>query len=366
MQRMKIWRHFDIWLLAAVAILTIAGIAMIESAIASNEFLEGYPARQANYALIGLVALLLFATIDYRLWAALSRPIYIVVVLFLGLILAAGIVGFGSARWFNIGIATVQPSEIAKIGMIIVLADYVSKHQHEINKPGIILRSLLLVGFPLFLIFQQPDLSTSIVLMVIWLAIVWAGGIDLRNLATLAGIGLVAPVAVWPLMADYQKGRVVTFLFPNPESRYGDTYNVNQARIAIGSGGLTGQGYGQGTQVQLLFLKVRHTDFIFSAMAEEFGFVGAVLLILLLIFVIFRCLRAAALARDTFGSLICYGVAFVLLFQSAFNIGMNLNLFPVSGLPLPFFSYGGSSLLSSLIGIGLVESVLLRQKKIEL
>jgi rod shape determining protein RodA len=160
--------------------------------------------------------------------------------------------------------------------------------------------------------------------------------------------------------------RVVNFLFPNPEESFGNIYNVEQARIAIGSGGLFGQGYGSGTQVQLRFLKVRHTDFIFSAMSQEFGFTGAVIFLLLLMFVIYRCLRAAATARDLFGSLICYGVAVLLLFQGSFNVGMNLNLFPVSGLPLPFLSYGGSSLLTSLLGIGLVESVRLRHKRIEL
>ncbi|MCK4962487.1 MAG: FtsW/RodA/SpoVE family cell cycle protein, partial [Anaerolineales bacterium] len=135
--------------------------------------------------------------------------------------------------------------------------------------------------------------------------------------------------------------------------------------ISIGSGGWFGQGYGHGTQVQLRFLKVRHTDFIFSAISEEFGFIGAQIIILLFIFILVRCLRAARMARDTYGALICYGVAILLLFQGAFNIGMNLNLFPVSGLPLPFLSYGGSSLLASLLGIGLVESVILRHKQIE-
>ena len=164
----------------------------------------------------------------------------------------------------------------------------------------------------------------------------------------------------------YQMERLVTFLLPDPSVQHGASYNVNQALISIGSGGLFGQGYGHGTQVQLRFLKVRHTDFIFSAMAEEFGFAGALIFLITLIFVILRCLRAARRARDTFGALICYSVAILLLFQGAFNVGMNLNMFPVSGLPLPFLSYGGSSLLASLFGVGLVESVNLRHKQIEL
>jgi rod shape determining protein RodA len=233
------------------------------------------------------------------------------------------------------------------------------------------------------LILVQPDLSTAVVLLVIWGALVWAAGIRLRQLAVIAGIAAVVGLVIAPLLTryfvvgypagedflflrNYQMTRVVNFLFPHPDESFGNIYNVEQARIAIGSGGLIGQGYGSGTQVQLRFLKVRHTDFIFSAMSQEFGFVGALIFLLLLMFVVYRCLRAAGTARDLFGSLICYGVAILLLFQGSFNVGMNLNLFPVSGLPLPFLSYGGSSLLTSLLGIGLVESVRLRHKRIEL
>jgi rod shape determining protein RodA len=162
-------------------------------------------------------------------------------------------------------------------------------------------------------------------------------------------------------LEQYQQLRVVNFLFPDPNARYGNTYNVDQALITIGSGGWFGQGYGHGSQVQLRFLKVRHTDFIFSAMAEEFGFIGTVLVIGILLFVIFRCLRAARLSRDVYGALICYGFTMLIFFQTAVNIGVNLKLIPVTGLTLPFISYGGSSLLSMALGIGLVESVLIHR-----
>ena len=247
----------------------------------------------------------------------------------------------------------------------------------------VILRSLALAGVPVLLVFLQPDLSTSIVIFVIWAAMLWAAGADLRKVGVLVAGAALALLATLPFVAryfivdypqgndfmfvrHYQMARVANFLFPDPEAQYGASYNVNQALISIGAGGWFGQGYGNGSQVQLRFLKVRHTDFIFSAMSEEFGFIGAAAFLLLLMFVIYRCLRAAAMARDLFGALICYGVAILLLFQGGFNVGMNLQLFPVSGLPLPFFSYGGSSLLASLIGIGLVESVILRHKRLEL
>lgn len=360
------WRHFDVGLLAAVVLLTIAGVAMIRSAIGGNENLAELPPRQAIYAAIGFLVVLATAALDYRLLSALSRPIYLVTVAMLGLISVAGFVGFGSARWFNVGIVLIQPSELAKVLMIIVLADYFARHREEIHRPRVILGSLVLVGVPGYLIFSQPDLSTSIVLGVIWLALLWAAGAHLKHFLALAAGFAAAPILAWPFLATYQKERVINFLFPDPEASFGATYNVNQALISIGSGGWFGKGYGQGTQVQLRFLKVRHTDFIFSAMAEEFGFIGAVVLLALFLFVIFRCLRAARLARDPFGAYICYGVAILLFFQGAFNIGMNMNLFPVSGLPLPFFSYGGSALLSNLLAIGLVESVILRHKPIEL
>jgi rod shape determining protein RodA len=214
-------------------------------------------------------------------------------------------------------------------------------------------------------ILLQPNLSTAIVMMVLWFAMLWATGLRLKHLLLFIGIGILLPIIGFPFLVDYQKRRVLNFLFPDPNARHGEIYNIQQAMISIGSGGLLGQGYGQGSQVQLRFLKVRHSDFIFSAMAQEFGFVGVVLVLLVLIFVIWRCLRAARLASDTFGALIAYGVATMIAFQAVVNIGVNLNLMPATGLTFPFVSYGGSSLLSILLGIGLVESVILRHKALE-
>jgi rod shape determining protein RodA len=379
----RVWRHFDVWLLAAVAALTIASVAMIQSAIAGNENLAELVPRQMIYAVIGLVVVVVAAAIDYRFWSAIARPIYVIIVVLLGLILAAGFVGFGAARWFNVGIVLIQPSELSKVLMIIVLADYLARHQHEIGQFSIFIRSLILTAVPAALVFLQPDLSTAIVLGVVWMALVFASGAKVRYFLVLLAVGALILLLLSPLLINYFSGgyqagedflfiqqyqmqRIVSFVLPDPRAHQGASYNVNQARIAIGSGGWFGEGYGHGTQTQLRFMKVRHTDFIFSALAEEFGLVGAVIFLFVLGFVILRCLRAARMARDHFGALICYGVAILLLFQSAVNIGMNLGVIPVSGLPLPFFSYGGSSLLTSLLGIGMVESVILRHKRIEL
>jgi rod shape determining protein RodA len=168
-----------------------------------------------------------------------------------------------------------------------------------------------------------------------------------------------------PFLQEYQQQRISNFILPNPNATFGATYNVKQALIAIGSGGLFGKGYGHGTQTQLRFLKVRHTDFIFSAISEEFGLAGGLLVIIIIVLVIWRCIRAAQKARDVAGMTIAYGVATLIFFQGMVNIGVNLNIVPVSGLPLPFISYGGSGLTSLMLGIGLVESVAMRHRQLE-
>jgi rod shape determining protein RodA len=316
--------------------------------------------------------------IDYRLWKSISRFLYWGIILILMILNLVGDQLFGSNRWFRVGPILIQPSELAKIVIILVLADFFTRNQANLEKLGWIARSLIMtVGIAAWILLQ-PDLSTSIVIFVIWFALTWAGGLKIRHLVVMVILGLLVlgggltfllitydPENTAGLIKPYQIDRILNFVFYDPEARYGAIYNVQQALVSIGSGGWFGKGYESGTQVQLRFLKVRHSDFIFSALAEEFGFIGTVVVMALLIFIILRCLRAAWIASDTFGALIAYGVATLITFQAIVNIGMNLNLLPVTGLPLPFVSYGGSSLLSMLIGIGLVESVILRHKALE-
>lgn len=361
------WRYFDFWLIGAVALLVIIGVTMIRSAVAGNiELAElDLVRRQLIFAGIGLVIMLVTAVIDYRLWAAISRPLYIGTVLVLGALFIIGSALYGSARWFDTGVILIQPSEIAKIVLILVLADFFSRHIAEAHDLRWIARSLVFTMGIAAWILLQPNLSTAIVMIVLWFALLWASGLRLRHLLLFIGAGIVTPILGFPFLAPYQQRRIINFLFPDPNARYGEIYNIQQALISIGSGGLLGQGYGHGTQVQLRFLKVRWSDFIFSAMAHEFGFVGVVIVIVLLAFVVWRCLRAARLAVDTFGGLVAYGVATMIAFQAVVNIGVNLNLMPATGLTLPFVSYGGSSLLALLVGIGLVQSILLRQKSLE-
>jgi len=358
------WRDFDFWLLGAVAILSIFSIAMIRSAIAGNITLADYDQRQTIFVIIGFGVILVTTALDYRLWASINRILYYGMAGLLGVLYVIGQAIFGSARWFETTYFDIQPSELAKIIIILALAEFFSRNMDRVNDPRVILRSLLLTGGVVLWIILQPNLGTSIVILVIWFTLLWASGLNLKMLAVFAGVGIVVPMISFPFLADYQKNRVLDFLFPDPSARHGDIYNIQQALISIGSGGWFGKGYNLGTQVQLRFLKVRHSDFIFSAMAEEFGFVGTVIIIGLLLFVIYRILRAARLARDTYGALICYGVATLVAFQAMVNIGVNLRMIPATGLPLPFISYGGSAMLSLLLGIGLVESVILRHKSV--
>jgi len=363
MFKRETWRNFDFWLFGAVIFLTMFGILMIRSAIAGNIELANHMNRQITFALIGLGVMVVFTLIDYRFLRSFSKFMYIFTVSFLGVILIAGTTSFGAQRWLEVGLVNIQPAEIAKIVLILVLADYFSKHYNKEKNLKWILMSGLLVAGIVVLIILQPNLSTSILLLVIWFSMLWISGLQPKYILYMGLLGIVLGIAAFPFLEPYQQQRITTFLFPDPNARYGNTYNIEQALITIGSGGWLGQGYAHGTQVQLRFLKVRTTDYIFSAVAEEFGFVGTILLIALLAFVIYRCLRAARMATDLYGAMIAYGFSTLILFQTLVNIGVNLKLIPVTGQTLPFISYGGSSLLSLMLGIALIESVLIHQKR---
>src|SRR5262245_39498537 len=374
MDQSKIWRHFDFALLGGVALLIILGIAMIRSTTLTSidPSIQQSTSRQIIYALIGAVILIAVSAIDYRLWSSLAGAIYAVLIILLIVVLLIGLTTFGATRWIDFGFVRVQPSELGKFLIALTLANTISNHVDEMGNLRFVLRTMLHVGVPILLIFIEPDLSTCIMYVVIWLVIMWAAGLRWQHLAIFSGATVaVLPVGFLTILStpslSYQANRIIHFLIPDVNSpTYQDAaYNVQQALISIGSGGWFGQGYGHGSQVQLRFLKVRQTDFIFSAISNEFGFVGAIIVILLVAFVVYRIFRAGQLARDSFGRLLCYGVGSIILYQAFFNIGMNMKLLPVTGLPLPFVSYGGSSLWTFLFGIGLVESVILRHKQIE-
>lgn len=367
MRRIRnIWQNFDFWLFGAALILSILGIALIRSSIAGNIELVDHPQRQTIFLLISLAVLFVVSAINYKYWITLIQPMYLVTLGFLLFVLTAE-ARFGAVRWLEVGTILIQPAEIAKIVLILTLANFFANNYRTAQKLRTILQSALIVGGLVVWIFLQPNLSMTIVLLVIWASMLWITGIRIRFIlivvALVMAVILIGTLTGFSFLEAYQRDRITNFLFPDPEASYGETYNVDQALITIGTGGLFGQGYTQSTQVQLRFLKVRHTDFIFSVLAAEFGFVGTVVVIALLILVVVRCIRIAQNAPDIFGTLIAYGFGILIFFQTIVNIGVNLNVLPVTGLTLPFVSYGGSSLLSLMLGIGMVESVAMRSPK---
>ena len=356
------WRHFDFFLLLIVLALVAIGILMISSATqnSADPDLANAARRQALYALIGVIVLILTATIDYRIWYNARHVLYVLSVIFLviTLIFGSGEIG-GVGRWLDLKVFPVQPAELAKVLLILALAGFLANRTDSIRTLRTVVFSLIYIAIPAILVFVQPNLSTAMVYLFIWLAMVIAAGARGKHLATLGGVGLLLMPLMWVAMAQYQRNRITALFSPDPG------YNPTQALIAVGSGGWLGQGYGSGSQSQLHFLKVRHTDFIYSVTAEELGFVGAVLIVVLFGLLVYRLVRIADRSRDGYGEFVVVGIAAMIFFHAAINIAMNLNIGLVAGLPLPMVSYGGSSLITMLLAIGLAESVIMRHRKIE-
>jgi rod shape determining protein RodA len=291
----------------------------------------------------------------------LRNVIYVLVLGMLGIIFLIGQVAGGAQRWLGAG--AVQPSELSKLLVIVVLAKFLADREDRLEQFSTVLTSIVVVAVPMLLIYLQPDLGTALTLVAVWAAMMWMAGMRLRHLLILSAIGLAVLPLAWFGLEEYMRDRLL--LFVNPASDPDSYFNVHQALVSIGSGGWTGKGLTHGTQSQLHFLRVRHTDFIFAVTAEELGFLGAVVLICLIFLLLWRILRVAERSRDTMGRLISAGVGAVILFQTAVNVGMNLGLMPVTGIPLPFVSYGGSSFITLMLSMGLVESVAMRHKKLE-
>ncbi len=318
--------------------------------------MENLVFRQGIFAGVGLVFYLAAALMDYHVLHSLHRWVYLVIIVLLVLTRIVGDTLGGAQRWLSLPFFDVQTSELSKVLMIAVLAKYLAGDERNLESAGPFLLSAFVLMPPLLLIYKQPDFGTALILLATWLGMVYLAGVRWRHLVILVIGGLTAAPIVWFQLEDYMRDRVIMFFAPDHDPS-GASYNVTQALISIGSGGLWGKGLFQGTQSQLYFLRVRHTDFIFSVLAEELGFAGALLLILLFTFLIMRILHIAANAQEDYGRLVAAGVAIMLLVQSIINLGMNANLMPVTGLPLPLVSYGGSSLLTIMLALGLTQSV---------
>jgi rod shape determining protein RodA len=365
------WRNFDFLLLAATVVLMVAGVALIYSATISAESTDPLRERsffrQLTFGASGLLILFLAAVLDYRLLGMGHWLMYALAIGALGWVALMGQSEFGAQSWLNLG-GGIQPSELSKILLILFLAKFLADHEEEKHRLRWLLLSALLMVPPIVLIYRQPDLGTALVLAAIWLGMTFVAGVRWQHLAVLAGALAGAVPAIWFTLQDYMQQRILIFaerlLHPSGATSVMD-YNTRQALTSIGSGGLLGKGFLHGTQSQLYFLRVRHTDYVFSVLSEELGFVGAFGMLLLFAFLLWRILHIAQIARDSFGQFIACGVATMILFQSIVNMGVNLGLLPVTGLTLPLVSYGGSSLWTTLLGIGLVESVAMRHKVLE-
>ncbi len=366
MQR-RFWKHFDFLLLVVVIVIVSLGVALIYSATqsteASDKLTDRSFFRQAALGASGIVILVLVSLLDYQLLGSVNWLLYLTAVGLLGMVAILGHAGFGAQSWFTLGRA-VQPSELSKVLVIVFLAKFLSDREERARTAAGLLLSGALVALPVFLVYRQPDFGSALVLIAIWIGMIFTAGARLGHLGLLGLASATAAPAAWFSMKDYMKQRILVFLYPARDVT-GISYNSRQALISIGSGGWLGKGFLHGTQSQLSFLRVRHTDYVFSVLCEELGFVGALFLLILLLLLFWRILRAARLARDSFGRLICAGVVSMLFFQTAVNIAVNVGLLPVTGLTLPLVSYGGSSLWSSLLALGLVESVVMRHKKLE-
>lgn len=309
--------------------------------------------QQAIFALIGLASFVFIRNSDYRIIKSFIKPLYLILLILLIMLFIMDIKTRGSIRWIIIGPFNFQPSEFAKIVLILTLSNFWS---NNLSKWINIAKSILIfLPFGL-LIFFQPDLGTAFTLLFIWLSLLVASNISLIKLLFLFLLGLITTPSWWFLLRDYQKQRLLSFLYPSKDP-LGAGYNVIQSTIAVGSGQLIGRGLGRGTQSRLQFLPEFRTDFIFAFIAEELGFIGSLIVLFLYTLIFFFCFKILFAAQDRFGVLIVTGVIAMLFFQIFVNIGMNTGIFPITGITLPLLSYGGSSIITTFISLGFVESV---------
>ena len=358
----RLLTHFE-WLLPLLALAVAAGgIATVYSATHAPGQTGASPLaiRQVAWLAGGVVAMLLVVTFDYRRLDRSAMLVYGLELLAVFAVPIIGRVGGGSRRWIRMGPVSIQPSEFMKLALVIALAHYFART--PVSKLGLrqAIPPLLMMAVPAAAILAQPDLGSAACLGIVCITMLLLGGVRLRWLAAMgAPIVAVFPL-LWRHLKVYQQRRILTFLNPDLDP-LGAGYHVIQSKIAVGSGMLWGKGFLQGTQNHLNFLPEQHTDFIFSVFAEEWGFVGGAALVVLYLALVLRGLVIAARARDRFGVLLSLGVMATIFWQAVVNVGMTTGLLPVVGIPLPFFSYGGSSLLCLLLGVGLVMNVSMRR-----
>jgi rod shape determining protein RodA len=366
---------FDVVLAIAPILVACVGVVMVYTATRGELLAEGesphtYLKKQALFVVIGVVVMVAVALFDYRRLEPLATPIYIVTILALLGVFAVGSSAQGAARWYSLGPLQLQPSEFAVIGLIIAIAAYCDRRDEEGLAWKDVFKLLIMAGIPIVLILKQPDLGTAIIMLIVLLIMLAVAGLPLRILIMLLlGVALAAVVATKAgLLHGYQIARLTTFLHPNSTSTnqfvQNAIYNVTQAKTAIGSGGFFGSGLLHGAQTNLGYVPEQQTDFIFTAVGEQLGFVGAVGLLALLGVIAWRLLNAAGKSRDVFGRLICTGLFSFVAFSVFQNAGMTMGIMPITGIPLPFVSYGGTAVLCFFVAIGLALSVGARRRRV--
>ncbi len=361
----RLYFHIDWGLLSAVLLIVAIGVAMIYSTTYVTVGGVGHAAPQVRtqiYAIVlGLIVLLVCLTIDYRIFAEHSLALFAVLCALLVFVLFKGSTQFGAQRWISIGSFNLQPSEFARVAVALVLAMYFGENRRGAKNTGDLLIGGLFALVPLLLIARQPDLGTAVTLIPVYVGLAYLAGLRLRLLAVIMLIGvMLAPVAWQFALKDYQRSRIQTFIDPSQDPQ-GAGYQTRQARITVGSGGFKGKGFMNGTQGQYKFLPVAHNDFIFSVLGEELGFIGVLSALGLYLFVILRSLEAARLAKDRLGAYLVGGIVSGFAFQVVYNIAMSVGLAPVKGITLPLMSYGGSSMIATLAGFGLILNVRMRR-----
>jgi rod shape determining protein RodA len=357
----RLYYHIDWALLIAIFALCGLGVAMIYSTTSDPTRVASHLYVTQSYAIVlGAIAMVFMLTLDYRAFMDKSHLIYIGLLGLLLYVMFFGAVQMGARRWIALGGFNLQPSEFAKVGVALVLAKFFGENRGSPSWTDLAVGGALTL-LPLTLIAKEPDLGTAVTLLPAFLAVAYLAGVQMRIFGLLFLCMLLAAPVAWKFaLEDYQKSRISTFIDPSQDAK-GAGYQQIQARVTVGSGGLTGKGFKQGTQGQLRFLPVAHNDFIFSVLAEEQGFAGVLVALGLYLFVILRALEAARLAKDRLGSYLVLGVLASFTFQVVYNITMSAGLAPVKGLTLPLMSYGGSSMIATLAGFGLVLNVRMRR-----
>ena len=363
----RMLRNLDWWLIGAVLLLMITGLVLIDSATHSFAVSTGrawHVQRQSIFMVVGLAGVVFSLLVDYRVLKNYATRLYIFNILLLLAVMLFGHTQLGAQRWIQIGPLSFQPSEFAKVFLIICLASFMEKRIEWLETFKDYLPVFAYILLPFFLVMKQPDLGTSLTFIAILLGMIFVSGFKYKWFIRLGALFVALLPAFWFILHDYQRNRIRVFL--NPElDPFGSGYHVIQSKIAIGSGGLLGKGWLEGTQSQLNFLPENHTDFIFAVAGEEFGFIGTAFIILLYMIIIWRGITIALNADDDFGTLLAVGVTSMFMFHIIVNIGMTAGIMPVTGVPLPFLSYGVSSLITNMALIAILLNIKVRNQKLQ-